>query len=66
MSLIQSHKTSQCPICSKKCNYHAGNRYRPFCSDRCKSIDLGEWASETRRIATETLDFVHHEVDFEI
>jgi endogenous inhibitor of DNA gyrase (YacG/DUF329 family) len=28
----------------------AGNEFRPFCSERCKLIDLGGWASETHRI----------------
>jgi hypothetical protein len=26
------------------------NRYRPFCSERCKLVDLGKWASEDYRI----------------
>lgn len=26
------------------------NRYRPFCSERCKMIDLGHWASEAYRV----------------
>ena len=26
------------------------NPYRPFCSERCKLIDLGQWASEAYRI----------------
>jgi endogenous inhibitor of DNA gyrase (YacG/DUF329 family) len=26
------------------------NPWRPFCSERCKLIDLGEWASESHRI----------------
>jgi endogenous inhibitor of DNA gyrase (YacG/DUF329 family) len=34
-----------CPICRKAIPYE-GNPYRPFCSERCKSIDLGEWATE--------------------
>jgi uncharacterized protein len=29
------------------------NPYRPFCSDRCRLIDLGEWANEQRRIPTD-------------
>tara|TARA_R110000868_G_scaffold113997_3_gene305816 strand:+ start:2525 stop:2719 length:195 start_codon:yes stop_codon:yes gene_type:complete len=40
-----------CPICNKKNTWNAENAYRPFCSDRCKLIDLGEWASDSRRIA---------------
>ena len=27
--------------------------FRPFCSERCKLIDLGEWANETHRIPSE-------------
>jgi len=27
-----------------------GNPYRPFCSERCKLIDLGKWASEAFRL----------------
>lgn len=32
-----------CPICHKESHWK-GNRYRPFCSERCKMIDLGHWA----------------------
>ncbi len=39
-----------CPNCGKKIVYSSENPARPFCSDRCKLIDLGEWASESRRI----------------
>jgi endogenous inhibitor of DNA gyrase (YacG/DUF329 family) len=45
-----------CPNCGKKDTYHLDNPYRPFCSDRCKLIDLGEWASESRRIAGEEIN----------
>jgi endogenous inhibitor of DNA gyrase (YacG/DUF329 family) len=34
----------KCPQCSKLVEYE-NNPYRPFCSDRCKIIDLGDWAS---------------------
>lgn len=39
----------QCPTCLKETLYN-GNPYRPFCSERCKLIDLGRWASEDFRI----------------
>lgn len=45
-----------CPICSKANTWHEENRYKPFCSSRCKLIDLGEWAGETRKIAGPTID----------
>ncbi len=45
----------QCPTCNKEVQYE-GNPYRPFCSERCKLIDLGQWAAEKFRIPTkETL-----------
>ncbi len=34
----------KCPICKKGVEWE-GNLYRPFCSERCKLIDLGNWAS---------------------
>ncbi len=35
-----------CPICGKEVVWKRENRYRPFCSERCKLIDLGQWANE--------------------
>ncbi|MCH8533263.1 MAG: DNA gyrase inhibitor YacG [Saccharospirillum sp.] len=40
-----------CPTCKKAVVYSTKNPFRPFCSERCKLIDLGEWASEGHRIA---------------
>ncbi|MDB9861926.1 DNA gyrase inhibitor YacG [Litorivicinus sp.] len=42
-----------CPNCGKKTNYHPENISRPFCSDRCRLIDLGEWVNGTHRIPGE-------------
>jgi len=36
----------ECPTCSAKVEWKPENKYRPFCSDRCKKIDLGAWAEE--------------------
>ncbi|HVL76378.1 MAG TPA: DNA gyrase inhibitor YacG [Noviherbaspirillum sp.] len=33
-----------CPTCGNKVEWIEANKYRPFCSDRCKQIDLGAWA----------------------
>ncbi len=35
-----------CPTCGGSSVYAASNPFRPFCSERCKQIDLGAWASE--------------------
>jgi endogenous inhibitor of DNA gyrase (YacG/DUF329 family) len=32
-----------------------GNRFRPFCSDRCRILDLAAWADERYRVAGEPL-----------
>jgi len=45
-----------CPSCGKKNTWHSENAFRPFCSDRCKLIDLGEWANETRQIPGDPVD----------
>jgi len=39
-----------CPQCGKPVEWSDASRYRPFCSERCKLIDLGAWASERYRI----------------
>jgi hypothetical protein len=44
----------RCPACGGDSVYAPSNPYRPFCSERCKSIDLGAWASEQFRVPDET------------
>jgi uncharacterized protein len=46
-------KIVRCPACSGDSVYASGNAYRPFCSERCKNMDLGAWASESFRLPTE-------------
>jgi endogenous inhibitor of DNA gyrase (YacG/DUF329 family) len=40
----------QCPACGKPAAFTAENRWRPFCSERCKMLDLGDWANERYRV----------------
>jgi endogenous inhibitor of DNA gyrase (YacG/DUF329 family) len=35
-----------CPTCNSLSEFTPANAFRPFCSERCKLIDLGLWASE--------------------
>ena len=49
-------KKVNCPTCNKQIIWHQQATYRPFCSQRCHSIDLGEWASESYRVASEAID----------
>lgn len=39
-----------CPQCGKEIIWDSANRHRPFCSERCKLIDLGRWANEEYRV----------------
>ncbi|MFZ2854924.1 MAG: DNA gyrase inhibitor YacG [Rhodocyclaceae bacterium] len=39
-----------CPHCGGESPWSAANKWRPFCSERCKMIDLGAWASESYRV----------------
>ena len=43
-------KTVDCPTCGAPAAFVPGNRWRPFCSERCRLIDLGAWATESYRI----------------
>ena len=43
-----------CPTCQTKTPWTTENKDRPFCSARCKLIDLGEWASESYSIPQQT------------
>jgi uncharacterized protein len=39
-----------CPTCGKPVSWTPDNAGRPFCSNRCKMIDLGAWATERYRV----------------
>jgi endogenous inhibitor of DNA gyrase (YacG/DUF329 family) len=43
-------RTVNCPRCAAKVIWSSDNPWRPFCSERCKMMDLGAWASESYRI----------------
>lgn len=40
----------KCPVCGKNVEWKEANVYRPFCSERCKQIDLGAWADEQYKV----------------
>jgi len=42
-----------CPRCGALVAWSPDNLYRPFCSERCKLIDLGDWAMERYRVPVE-------------
>ena len=47
-------KHVKCPTCAGPSLFSSHNVYRPFCSARCKGIDLGAWANESFRVPEDT------------
>jgi endogenous inhibitor of DNA gyrase (YacG/DUF329 family) len=48
-----SPATVKCPGCGRSLEWSAANPWRPFCSERCKLIDLGAWFKEEHAIPGE-------------
>ncbi|PCI22854.1 MAG: DNA gyrase inhibitor YacG [SAR324 cluster bacterium] len=46
-----NHRKIKCPTCKKETTWN-DNPFRPFCSERCKLIDLGQWADGSYRVET--------------
>lgn len=49
-----AERSVPCPNCGQPSVYAPRNPFRPFCSARCKGMDLGAWASEEFRVPAET------------
>ncbi len=48
-------KVINCPTCDKRVEWNDGNKFRPFCCERCKLIDFGEWATGKHVIEGESV-----------
>lgn len=46
--------TVKCPTCKRRVEWSPESAYRPFCSDRCRLIDLGAWLTEQHKIPDES------------
>ena len=46
-------KDLRCPQCRQPTTWE-GNEFRPFCSERCRLLDLGAWADESYRVTGST------------
>jgi uncharacterized protein len=44
----------KCPTCGRPVQWSEASMYRPFCSDRCRLIDLGAWLTEQHKIPDES------------
>lgn len=42
--------TVKCPTCGEQVTWNDEATFKPFCSDRCRLIDLGAWANEDYQI----------------
>jgi endogenous inhibitor of DNA gyrase (YacG/DUF329 family) len=42
-----------CPTCQRPVEWTAAAKWRPFCSERCRLIDLGDWINESHAIPGE-------------
>ncbi len=51
-----------CPRCQQKIESQ-DNPFKPFCSERCKLIDLGQWANETHKLSTPITSFDDIQLD---
>lgn len=54
--------TVKCPTCHKGVQWE-GNPHRPFCSERCRTIDLGAWTEERFKLPGDEPDFFADEQD---
>ncbi len=44
----------KCPTCRRDVEWSPASQFRPFCSDRCRLIDLGAWLTEQHKIPDES------------
>jgi len=50
----------KCPTCGKTTSWDK-NPFRPFCSERCKLVDLSRWVNEEYRVPAEKVSSDHPE-----
>lgn len=53
-SLSAERRVVACPHCKGDSLFHPSNASRPFCSPRCRALDLGAWANEDFRVSDKT------------
>ena len=54
--MTKASRTVACPRCAAPVRWGPESPFRPFCSERCKMIDLGAWANEEYRVAVKAQD----------
>ena len=56
MSSLGKPISVKCPTCKRPVAWTPDQVFKPFCSERCRLIDLGEWVMEEKRIPGESLE----------
>jgi uncharacterized protein len=51
----------KCPTCGEQVKY-GENEFRPFCSERCKLLDFGEWADEKYNLPAESSEMTEEDI----
>jgi endogenous inhibitor of DNA gyrase (YacG/DUF329 family) len=51
----------KCPTCGRETEYE-GNEFRPFCSERCKMLDLGAWIDEEYTLPAESTEMTEEDI----
>ncbi len=54
-----------CPTCNTVVIWDKSSTFRPFCSERCRLIDLGQWQDEEHRISEEITPLDENAIDIE-
>lgn len=52
----------KCPNCGRETEYH-GNDFRPFCSERCKMLDLGAWIDGEYTLPVEGTEIMEEDIE---
>lgn len=52
-----------CPSCKKGVDSRADDKFFPFCSERCRLLDLGAWFNEQHRIPANPVEFETEQKD---
>ena len=62
---MSTAKLYACPTCKRQIAWSSDFPWRPFCSERCKMVDLGAWLANDRAIAGESADQISPDVSRE-
>jgi endogenous inhibitor of DNA gyrase (YacG/DUF329 family) len=62
---VHTPKRYACPTCKREIAWNSDFPWRPFCSERCKMVDLGAWLANDRAIPGEPADEISGEASRE-